>query len=105
MSVRSAEEAGDDAFPELGGAGQRLDVDGDRARVLRVGRVLRDRYPHCKVIAVEPESCATISRGERGPTKIQGIAAGFIPKNFDARVPTEAERIEAMVRIARFLER
>ena len=29
------------------------------------------------VVAVEPEACATISRGERGPTKIQGLAAGF----------------------------
>ncbi|MGZ3418739.1 MAG: cysteine synthase A [Polyangiales bacterium] len=36
-----------------------------------------------QVIAVEPERCATISRGERGPTKIQGLAAGFVPKIFD----------------------
>jgi cysteine synthase A len=66
---------------------------GTGGTVSGVGRVLRDRYPHCKVIAVEPESCATISRGERGPTKIQGIAAGFIPKNFDARVPTEVRTV------------
>jgi cysteine synthase A len=58
-----------------------------------VGRVLRERYPSCRVVAVEPESCATISRGERGPTKIQGIAAGFIPKNFDPRVPTEVRTV------------
>ena len=45
-----------------------------------VGRALRERYPECRVIAVEPESCATISRGERGPSKIQGIAAGFVPR-------------------------
>ena len=51
-----------------------------------VGRRLRELYPECLVIAVEPESCATISRGERGPSKIQGIAAGFVPKNYDARV-------------------
>jgi cysteine synthase A len=36
-----------------------------------------------RVIAVEPERCATISRGERGPTKIQGLAAGFVPSIFD----------------------
>jgi cysteine synthase A len=36
-----------------------------------------------QVIAVEPERCATISRGERGPTKIQGLAAGFVPSIFD----------------------
>ncbi len=34
------------------------------------------------VVAVEPEACATISRGERGPSKIQGLAAGFVPSNY-----------------------
>lgn len=58
-----------------------------------VGRVLRAKRPACRIIAVEPESCATISRGERGPTKIQGIAAGFIPKNFDGAVPHEVRTV------------
>jgi len=58
-----------------------------------VGRALRERYPACRIIAVEPESCATISRGERGPTKIQGIAAGFVPKNYDPRVPHEVRLV------------
>jgi len=58
-----------------------------------VGRALRERYPECRIIAVEPASCATISRGERGPTKIQGIAAGFVPKNYDAGVPHEVRLV------------
>jgi cysteine synthase A len=58
-----------------------------------VGRALRERFPECRIVAVEPESCATISRGERGPTKIQGIAAGFVPKNYDARVPHEIRTV------------
>jgi cysteine synthase A len=58
-----------------------------------VGRVLRQRFPNCRIVAVEPESCATISRGERGPSKIQGIAAGFVPKNYDASVPHEVRTI------------
>ncbi|HYP87744.1 MAG TPA: pyridoxal-phosphate dependent enzyme, partial [Polyangiaceae bacterium] len=58
-----------------------------------VGRVLRQRVPGCRIIAVEPETCATISRGERGPSKIQGIAAGFVPKNYDASVPHEVRTI------------
>jgi cysteine synthase A len=66
---------------------------GTGGTVSGVGRVLRERYPGCQVIAVEPESCATISRGERGPTKIQGIAAGFVPKNYDPRVPTEVRTV------------
>lgn len=58
-----------------------------------VGRALRELYPACRVIAVEPESCATISRGERGPTKIQGIGAGFVPKNYDPKAVTEVRTI------------
>jgi cysteine synthase len=58
-----------------------------------VGRALRERFPSCRVIAVEPESCATISRGERGPSKIQGIAAGFVPKNYDPATPTEVRTV------------
>ena len=45
------------------------------------------------MIAVEPESCATISRGERGPSKIQGIAAGFVPRNYDPEVPHEVRTV------------
>lgn len=54
-----------------------------------VGRFLREQRPGCRVIAVEAESCATISRGERGPTKIQGWAAGFVPHNYAPEVPHE----------------
>src|SRR5690606_23094243 len=42
---------------------------------------------------VEPESCAAISRAERGPSKIQGIAAGFVPKNFDRGAPHEIRTV------------
>jgi len=58
-----------------------------------VGRALRERFPECRVIAVEPESCATISRGERGPSKIQGIAAGFVPKNYDPGAVSEVRTV------------
>jgi cysteine synthase A len=58
-----------------------------------VGRVLRERFPACRIVAVEPDSCATISRGERGPSKIQGIAAGFVPANYDPSVPHEVRTI------------
>jgi cysteine synthase len=66
---------------------------GTGGTVSGVGRALRERFPDCRVIAVEPESCATISRGERGPSKIQGIAAGFVPRNYDASVPHEVRTI------------
>jgi cysteine synthase len=58
-----------------------------------VGAVLRRLRPAPKIIGVEPESCATISRGERGPTKIQGLAAGFVPKNYDPTVVDEVRTV------------
>jgi len=66
---------------------------GTGGTVSGVGRALRERFSDCRVVAVEPESCATISRGERGPTKIQGIAAGFVPKNYDPSVPHEVRLV------------
>jgi cysteine synthase A len=58
-----------------------------------VGRLLREERPNCRIIAVEAESCATVSRGERGPTKIQGWAAGFVPRNYSPEVPHEVRTV------------
>jgi cysteine synthase A len=44
-----------------------------------VGEVLRQRKPGVKMVAVEPTSSAVLSGGQAGPTKIQGIGAGFVP--------------------------
>ncbi len=66
---------------------------GTGGTVSGVGSVLRAEVPGCRIVAVEPESCATLSRGERGPTKIQGLAAGFVPRNFHAAVPHEIRTV------------
>src|SRR5258708_31315488 len=55
-----------------------------------VGAVLRRERREARIIAVEPPASPSISKGERGPTKIQGLAAGFLPKNFDLSVVHEA---------------
>jgi cysteine synthase A len=63
---------------------------GTGGTVSGVGEVLRrEVVPAPRIVAVEPASCATISRGERGPTKIQGLAAGFVPKNYHPQVVDE----------------
>ena len=43
------------------------------------GRVLKARIPGIKIYAVEPSTSAILSGQPRGPHKIQGIGAGFIP--------------------------
>lgn len=43
------------------------------------GRVLKKRIPGIKIFAVEPSTSAILSGQQRGPHKIQGIGAGFIP--------------------------
>jgi cysteine synthase len=48
-----------------------------------VGRVLKPRRPSIKVFAVEPAASPVLSKGEKGPHKIQGIGAGFVPDILD----------------------
>ncbi|WP_155799001.1 cysteine synthase A [Sorangium cellulosum] len=91
--------AGLDDAPSRPGPRQSLAIDafvagvGTGGSVSGVGRVLKRVRPATRVIAVEPESCATISRGERGPTKIQGLAAGFVPENYDRKVVDEVRTV------------
>jgi cysteine synthase A len=67
---------------------------GTGGTVSGVGEVLRrELRPAPRVVAVEPDACATISRGERGPTKIQGLAAGFVPANYHAGVVDEVRTV------------
>lgn len=59
-----------------------------------VGEVLKQRKPDVKVIAVEPADSAVLSGGDKGPHKIQGIGAGFIPENYNADVIDEVFKVK-----------
>ncbi|THU04401.1 cysteine synthase A [Lampropedia puyangensis] len=48
-----------------------------------VARTLKARWPNLKVFAVEPAASPVISGGQPSPHPIQGIGAGFVPKNLD----------------------
>ncbi|WP_445370481.1 cysteine synthase A [Methylomonas sp. HW2-6] len=48
-----------------------------------VADVIKNRNPQFKVIAVEPAESPVISGGSHSPHKIQGIGAGFVPKNLE----------------------
>jgi cysteine synthase A len=58
-----------------------------------VGAQVKKENPAVRVIAVEPENSPVLSGGEAGPTKIQGIGAGFVPKNFDRSVVDEIRTV------------
>ncbi|MDO5850227.1 MAG: cysteine synthase A, partial [Methanobacteriaceae archaeon] len=40
---------------------------------------IKEKVPNCKAVAIEPFESQTITKGEKGPHKLQGIGAGFIP--------------------------
>ena len=58
-----------------------------------VGKYLKEQNPNIKVVAVEPEGSPVISKNKKGPHKIQGIGAGFIPKNYNENVVDEVMTI------------
>ena len=56
---------------------------GTGGHISGVAEVLKQKFPDLKVFAVEPEASPVIGGGAPGPHPIQGIGAGFIPKNLN----------------------
>ena len=62
---------------------------GTGGTVTGIARALKEHKPSVRVVAVEPENSPVLEGGKPGPHKIQGIGAGFVPKNYDAAVVDE----------------
>ena len=58
-------------------------------------QVLKAKWPKLQVFAVEPSASPVISGGQPAPHPIQGIGAGFIPKNLDTSVLDGTIQVEA----------
>ena len=62
---------------------------GTGGTVSGVGAALKKHNPGVKVVAVEPTDSPVLSGGAPGAHKIQGIGAGFVPKNYNPAVVDE----------------
>lgn len=59
-----------------------------------IGEVLKSKKSDVKVVAVEPTNSPVISGGKPGPHKLQGIGAGFIPKNLNVSIIDEVIKVD-----------
>ena len=67
---------------------------GTGGTITGIGKVLKKEVPDVKIVAVEPKDSQTLGKGEKGPHKIQGIGAGFVPSIYDADVIDEIIPVE-----------
>ena len=62
---------------------------GSGATLSGTGLYLKGLLPECRIIAVEPAESPVLSGGKAGPHGIQGIGAGFVPKNLNRDIVDE----------------
>lgn len=67
---------------------------GTGGTITGVARYIKKLNPNFKAIAVEPKHSPVISGGQPGKHRIQGIGAGFVPKNLDTSIVDEVISVD-----------
>jgi cysteine synthase A len=67
---------------------------GTGGTITGVGETLKAKNPNIKIVAVEPTDSPVLSGGQKGPHKIQGIGAGFVPDIFNKAVVDEIFQVK-----------
>ncbi|MCC9138116.1 cysteine synthase A [Pontibacter silvestris] len=67
---------------------------GTGGHITGVAKVLKEKFPNLKVLAVEPAASPVLSGGQPGPHPLQGLGAGFIPKIMDTSLLDGVVQVE-----------
>jgi len=81
------EDTGGDIAAVVAGVGTGGTITG-------VARYIKEKNPDFRAIVVEPKNSPVISGGQPGKHRIQGIGAGFIPKNLDTSLVDDVVQVD-----------
>lgn len=93
---------------EIAGQIERVDIFvagvGTGGTLIGTAKRLKEVFPECKIVGVEPASSSVLSGGEKGVHKIQGIGAGFVPKLYNKKLVDDVQLVTDDQAMDKFLE-